>query len=145
MIIAGSGRDSDFLKSTANKTSAASKITFIGHVPRQEMPNLYNKSSVVVLFSAFEPFGAVALEAGSCGRPIIATRTGGPAEIIIHGKTGILVDPKDPKELISSFNQLLQDEELIQEMGNMARSLIVKNYSWHIEASSYQKLYKNLV
>lgn len=143
--IAGTGPFEGFLRTLARKTKNSKKISFLGKIPHYEMPNLYSRSSVVVLNSAFEPFGAIVTEAGSCSRPVIATCHGGPSEIIDNGRTGILIDPDNSRTLRKAFLTLLQDESKARRMGEQARKHIINNYSWAAEAKAYATLYEEVV
>jgi len=67
-----------------------------------------------------EPFGLVALEAMSAGRPVIASRTGGLVDIVADGETGFLVQPGDPLALQQAMNRLLADSDLRSRMGQAA-------------------------
>jgi len=139
--IAGEGPAEKNLKSLARQTD---KIQFLGRVPSPGMPSLYSRSSIIVLNSTYEPFGAVVTEAGSCARPVIATCHGGPSEIIENGRTGILIDPDNPRTLRKALIILLQDESKAHKMGKRARDHIVKNYSWVAEAKAYATLYEEI-
>lgn len=142
--IAGIGPFEGVLRALAQKTKNSQKISFLGKVPHYEMPNLYSRSSVVILNSAFEPFGAVVTEAGSCARPVIATCHGGPSEIIDNGRTGILIDPENPRTLRKALITIFQDELKARRMGEQARKHIINNYSWVAEAKAYATLYEEV-
>jgi glycosyltransferase involved in cell wall biosynthesis len=78
----------------------------------------WRRCSVAVAPSVWpEPFGVVVLEAMTCGRPVIASRAGGLAEIVIDGETGLLVPPGDSRALATALRQLLTDQDLRQKMG----------------------------
>lgn len=142
--IAGTGPFEGVLRKLAQKTKNSQKISFLGKVPHYEMPNLYSRSSIIILNSAYEPFGAVVTEAGSCARPIIATCHGGPSEIIDNGRTGILIDPDNSRTLRKALITLLQDESKARRMGEQARKHIINNYSWVAEAKAYATLYEEM-
>ncbi|TSC61199.1 MAG: hypothetical protein G01um1014107_78, partial [Parcubacteria group bacterium Gr01-1014_107] len=68
-------------------------IKYIGHMPREKLFNYYqNAKALLVPINWEEPFGLVMIEAMSCGTPVIAFRRGSVPEIVIHGKTGFVVD-----------------------------------------------------
>ena len=67
-----------------------------------------------------EPFGIVALEAMQCGKPVIASRIGGLADVVTHGETGLLVPPGDCRALTSAIERLLLDPDLRGRMGRAA-------------------------
>jgi L-malate glycosyltransferase len=68
-------------------------------------------------FSYSESFSMTCLEAGACGTPVIATRCGGPEEIVVHGKTGLLVPVGDIDAMADAMLALASDEALARRMG----------------------------
>jgi alpha-maltose-1-phosphate synthase len=71
------------------------KVEFLDLIPRAHLAQLYQIADVAVVPSIYEPFGYAALEAMAAGVPVVATRTGGLAEIVVDGETGLLV-PLNP-------------------------------------------------
>ena len=65
-----------------------------------------------------EGFGIVYLEANSFKLPVVAGRTGGVEDAVVHGKTGLLVDPYSCEQIASSITHLLQNQELAHQLGN---------------------------
>jgi len=74
-------------------------------------------ADVFVLPSLAEPFGLVLLEAMALGRPVVATRAGGPLEIVVDGQTGLLVPPASPPALAEAIRGLLADPDGRRRMG----------------------------
>jgi len=77
-------------------------ITLAGAVPHDEVPAWIARAHVLCLPSLVEPFGQVLLEAMACGRPVVATRVGGPPEFVPEGG-GVLVDPLDTPGLTAAL------------------------------------------
>jgi len=69
----------------------------------------FARGDVVVVPSRVEPFGNVAVQAMLAGRPVVASRTQGLAEIVKDGETGLLVRPDDPVALADAIAELLDD------------------------------------
>ena len=105
-----------------------SRVQFLGHVQRRDLPSLYQQSSFVVVPSLYEVFGYVCLEAMACSLPVVASRSGGPEEIIEDGKTGFLVPPGDEVALALRINHLLADEALRYSLGKAARSEVERRF-----------------
>lgn len=84
-------------------------VTIVERVAHNLLPVWYRAADVFVLPSVHEGFGLVAAEALACGRPVVATRCGGP-EDIVKGHTGYLVPPRDPEALADAVIRALQGE-----------------------------------
>jgi glycosyltransferase involved in cell wall biosynthesis len=90
LVIAGDGPLRTDLEAAAARLGVADRCVFTGRVPRAEMVDVINAAHVVVSASAAETFGVVLIEAMACGRPVIATRSGGPLDIVTPD-VGVLV------------------------------------------------------
>src|SRR5438128_11263731 len=104
-------------------------------LPREAIIQLYSHATVFCCPSIYEPFGIINLEAMACGTPVVASAVGGIKEVVVHGKTGVLVpfeprsptdfEPADPDkfahDLAEAVNGLLDDPEQLTKMGERAR------------------------
>jgi glycosyltransferase involved in cell wall biosynthesis len=104
------------------------RVQFIDPVNRTELSKLYRESTVCIFPSLYEAFGITALEAMSCGRPVIATRTGGFPDMIQNLVNGILVSPGDIKELSSAIKMLINNSELRDKLGREARVAVENKF-----------------
>jgi len=103
-------------------------IEFIRDPTDSEMRDYYRRCHSV-LFTAFnEDLGITPMEAGVFGKPVIAVDRGGPREIVVNDKTGLLVEP-DPVAFSSAMQRLVNDPGLARRMGqaNFERSEL---YTW---------------
>ncbi len=91
LTIIGRGPDEKRLRSIAPDL-----VTFVGTVTDDELIDQYDKHSMV-LVPGIEDFGYIPLEAAARGRPVVASREGGPAETVVDGTTGLLVAGADPQ------------------------------------------------
>ena len=119
---------------------------------------LYSQAAVFCCPSIYEPFGIINLEAMACGTPVVGSRVGGIAEVVVDGETGLLIDanispemPHDPLDpasfsaaLAEGINRLVRDPELRRRMGAAGRQRVLDNYSWHSIAEKTLALYKSL-
>jgi glycosyltransferase involved in cell wall biosynthesis len=96
-------------------------VHFLGHVPWEQLLEIYRKASLFALPSFYETFGIVALEAMATGTPVVGWRSGALPEIIHDGITGILAAPGDVKRLADAMVTLLQDQDKRTAMGMAAR------------------------
>ena len=118
VTIAGDGPYFSKLLNLAERLGLLDRIKFAGRVGPQELMRLYDQSDVVVVPTITpEPFGRVAVEAMSRGRPVIGTATGGLAEIIDEGRTGYLVRPSCPSEIAEKLLTFQNQRNLVSEFG----------------------------
>ncbi|MEP6714280.1 MAG: glycosyltransferase [Terriglobia bacterium] len=84
-------------------------VSFVGKKMPGEVAQLMGESAVLVLPSRIESFGMVLVEALACGTPVVATRCGGP-EDIVNDRVGVLVPIEDPEAMASGIEQVLSHQ-----------------------------------
>jgi glycosyltransferase involved in cell wall biosynthesis len=84
---------------------------------RRDVLSILKGFDLFVLPSVTEGLGTSLLDAMACARPIVASRVGGIPEVVRHGETGLLVPPKDPRDLAASIIRLLLDPALAARFG----------------------------
>jgi glycosyltransferase involved in cell wall biosynthesis len=146
-IVGGaSDGDEDFLKEMIDLTKTLgleNNIIFTGF--RTDVPALMKFMHVIVHASITpEPFGMVLIEGMAMGRPIVATRAGGPLDIVIDGQTGILVPMGDANELAKAVISLLDKPATILEMGSNGAKRVSKYFNSNLYAAKVGSIYKNL-
>lgn len=109
-------------------------------------PELIAASDIVVHASLRpEPFGLAIIEAMAMEKPVIASRLGGPAEIISEGLDGILVEPAKPQLLATVISNLLKNPKTARELGLRAREKVVKRFNLKDYALTFDTILKNTV
>ena len=104
------------------------RIRYLGYIDRVE--DIYASSDIVVVPSRWqEPLGLIAIEAGACSKPVIATRVGGLPEIVEDGRTGYLVEAQSPAALADAVRRLVANPEQRTQMGEAARERIVSQFA----------------
>jgi glycosyltransferase involved in cell wall biosynthesis len=91
-----------------------------------------------------EPFGLVAVEAMSAGKPVVAVPLGGLAEIVDNGKTGFLVSHGDPQDVAEKVGLLLRDETLAGRMGQAGSERVDEMFLSSHYAAQFGRLYRQL-
>jgi phosphatidylinositol alpha-1,6-mannosyltransferase len=135
VAVAGAGRDRERLERIAASTGAPAR--FLGRVSDEALPEVYGCADVAAMLCRDrwggleqEGFGIVFLEAAACGVPAVAGASGGAAEAVVHGESGLVVDrPGDVAAVASALDQLLSDDARRRSYGVAARL--------HAEAHAY--------
>jgi phosphatidylinositol alpha-1,6-mannosyltransferase len=142
VAIAGAGRDRERLERVAASTGAPAR--FLGRVSDEALPEVYGCVDVAAMLCRDrwagleqEGFGIVFLEAAACGVPSVAGASGGAAEAVVDGDTGLVSSrPRDVDAVATALDHLLSDETLRRSYGAAARR--------HAEAHSYDVLAERL-
>ena len=114
------------LQSFVQRAGLASMVVWRGYVTSHA--DIYESLDVCVVPSQYgEPFGNVAAEAAAWGVPVVATRRGGLAEIVVDGLTGYLVDPPYETALFEKLAALICDQPLRRRMGLAASAHVKQN------------------
>lgn len=141
LVLAGEGPQRFYLRRLARYLGISEQVHLVGWQTGDQLVQLYRQAAVVAVPSLYEPFGLVALEAMACGRPVVASATGGLKEIIGEdGQAGLLARPGDHLALAQQLAQLL-DPELARTTGDSARRR-AERYSWAESASRTVEVYQ---
>ncbi len=116
-LIAGEGPLRPAVEAAA--AGAGSRLRFLG--AREEIMTVYHAADAVVVPSLSEGQSLTALEAMSCGLPVVASRVGGLPEVIVEGESGLLAPPGDPVALGAALRRLAADPPLRQALGAAGR------------------------
>lgn len=110
LTIGGDGPERASLERLAKQLDVESQVNFLGMLTRERVKEEVSKADAFVLSSEYETFGVVVVEALALGKPVIATRCGGP-ESIVNDEVGYLVDVNDVEQMSSAMNQLYRNKE----------------------------------
>ncbi len=127
-LVGADGGASAAVAQRSRELGVESAVSFEGAVAREELPAVYASAAVCVVPSRFEAFGYTCVEAMACGRPVVASRVGGLAEIVEHEREGLLVAPEDPAALAAAVIRLLGDPALGRRLGAAARSGVLERF-----------------
>lgn len=134
-VVAGDGPQRANLETLATKIGVTDAVDFLGYVPDDELPSLYNTADVFAMpnrreGTSVEGFGIVFLEANATGTPVVGGRHGGVTDAVVDGETGYLVDPTDPGAVADAINRLLADDDLRRALGEAGRERVLDSYTW---------------
>jgi len=142
--IIGEGPEKSRLLALTRALNLGGRVLFEGFVPHTQIVRYYQQCDVFCFPTLGEPFGKVVLEAMACGKPVIASNVGGPAEIIEDERTGFLIPPAQPRILAKVILELIADEQKMKKIGANARTVAAQSYSWQSIAEKYHRLYSSL-
>ncbi len=135
----------DLFEKALSLFDKAPKVSFIERdeqgrgISDSDLVSAIQKAKIVVCLSRNEPFGLTAIEAASCGVPVVAINEGGFRESIIDGKTGFLVEPS-PRPIFEKLQELLSDEKLHSDLGKQARENVLAKWTWEKSTSRFLKI-----
>jgi D-inositol-3-phosphate glycosyltransferase len=121
----------------------ADRIVWRDPQPHEVLSTYYRASNVVLVPSRSESFGLVALEAAACGTPVVAAAVGGLRTLVDHGRTGFLVEGRDPTVFAAFAGEITRNDALAQAMG-AAGAAQAQKYQWSISAARLRRLYSDL-
>jgi len=119
--IVGEGPEAARLRALHARLELDGTVVFLGEVPRRVLTVEYVGARCFCLPSVQEGFGLVLAEAMAAGLPVVACRAGAVPEVVIDGRTGLLVPPRDPEALAEALARLLTDEPLRAALGDAGR------------------------
>ena len=144
-VIVGKGPEKAKLETKIRDLEIEKSTKLVGFVSDPELPTYYANCDLFVLHSLYEAFGIVLLEAMACGKPVISSMVGGIPEVVLHGKTGILVPPRNTQELATNIIKLLSANKLAKEMGQYGRKLAEDKFDWDKIVKTYLKTFKDSI
>jgi len=138
-LVIGGGSLQPELEREAQALGLGDRVTFTG--PRRDVARLLAACDVSVISSVKEGMSNSIMESMAAGKPMVATRVGGNAELIADGETGFLVPPRDPGALAEAIERILEDPALAKAMGHQARVRIAERFSVAAMVRSMERLY----
>jgi glycosyltransferase involved in cell wall biosynthesis len=140
-VIVGDGPLSKHLRDVAADVGVVDQCTFLRNLGLPDLVNLYRCCEVFVLpcqtlaDGDTEGFGLVFLEANACGAPVVAGAAGGTVEAVDDGRTGLLIDGRDPQAIASAVTRVLSDRCLRETLKSNGPQWAAK-HSWDLAADT---------
>jgi glycosyltransferase involved in cell wall biosynthesis len=141
--VVGDGPLRQALEEKARALRLNGTVRFLGAVPNAS--SLLPHFDIFVLSSLWEGMSNSLLEAMAAGKPVVATDAGGSPEVVIDGKTGILVPPNDPEALADAMLRLLADRELARSLGEAGRVRVQSEFTLETMVARLEELYDSLL
>lgn len=141
----GTGGDAEaaHARELVDELGLAGRVHFVEPQPHHILSTYYRAADVVLAPSRSESFGLVALEASACGVPVVAAAVGGLNSLVDDGRTGFLIDGRDPVDYAKAVATIVDDDRLRTEMGQRAVER-AHRYTWSFAAARLRRLYADL-
>jgi glycosyltransferase involved in cell wall biosynthesis len=143
--IAGDGSERSRLELLAEQLGIRESVEFVGLLhDASDVAGFWNDCDVAVTApnDLVESFGLAAVEAMACGRPVVATCGGALTETVVHGRTGLLVEPHDTRALAAALLAYLDDVSLMTAHGTAAREWCEGRFDIQRCATAYVELFR---
>lgn len=128
LVIVGEGPLREELEAKSNSLSTKNNVEFRSSVPNDEMPTLYNQSSVTVLPSESEGMPRTVLESLACGTPVVVSKL--PQLEFVESNSGVMVNRRDTEEIANGLYKVLSNDELRKTLGEKGREQVQDRFSW---------------
>ena len=134
LVVIGKGGLGRGVQRAIERFGVEDSVTTVGRVEALEMVRLYAEAEVAVVPSLYEGFSLPAIEAMSCGVPLVATTGGALSEVVGLDGAGILVPPADAGALASGIRDVLDDPLRADQMRRAARERVEARFTWRAAA-----------
>jgi glycosyltransferase involved in cell wall biosynthesis len=135
LVVIGKPRPGGRVATAMDRLGLTDIVKTISGVSDEELARLYGEAEVAVVPSLYEGFSLPAIEAMSCGVPVVATTGGALPEVVgVSGETGILVEPNNPDALVAAIRDLLDNPAEQKRLGDAGRERVIKRFTWEVTA-----------
>ncbi len=133
----------DRARELADRLGVLDQVQLVEPQPHHLLSSWYRAADVVLVPSRSESFGLVALEAAACGIPVVAAAVGGLRTLVDHGRTGLLVDRREPEAFARAIAGVLDEPAFADRLGRAAAER-ARGYTWSTAAARLRRVYTDL-
>jgi len=144
LLVVGGVKDRRYageVRETVRRLGLEKNVFFSGF--REDLPEILALLKVLILASTVDSLGRVGLEAMAAGTPVVAVAAGGLPEIVIDGRTGVLVESVDPTRIAEGAARVLDDPELACAVAEGGRRFVEENYSLESQIRKIERVLEN--
>ncbi|MFH1752158.1 MAG: glycosyltransferase family 4 protein [archaeon] len=148
LLITSYGPEKEKLEKLSKELNLEKNVLFVGTPSFEELPAYYNACTVFCLPAIIDSRGdteggqsMVIAEAMACKKPVVGGNVGGIPDLVIHNKTGLLVEQKDVQALTQAINKLFENKKLREKLATEGYKKILKEFSWEAIAKNHVKLF----
>jgi L-malate glycosyltransferase len=143
LVLIGDGPERSTAEKLVRDLELEKKVCFLGK--QESFVDILQRSHLFLLPSESESFGLAALEAMSCGVPVVASNIQGIPEVVVHAKTGFLVNVGDVSSMADFSIQLLKNEPLHQSFSSACRKRAEEEFEEKTICSRYEDYYYKIL
>lgn len=143
LVMIGDGPERAPAEALVGKLGLEKEVHFLGKLVKVE--DLLPKADLFLLPSDRESFGLGALEAMSCGVPVIGCQKGGLPEVVLHGQTGFLAPVGDVAAMTEYALRILTDDDVRKRMAEKARRRVLESFDAELVVPQYEDYYQQVV
>jgi L-malate glycosyltransferase len=144
LTVAGDGYELPMVKRAASALVAHDRVTFVGRLDRTGAVTLLQNADIYCLPSHGEPYGMTAVEAMSCGKPLVVTDAGGLGWLVDE-RGGLRVPVRDPQRLAEALSALIADPQRCRLMGEHNRARVLETMAWDRVIDRLEEIYSAAV
>lgn len=143
LILIGDGPDRSDTEKLSRELGVSEHVKFLGK--QHALVDLLSAADIFLLPSQSESFGLSALEAMSCGTPVVASNIGGIPEVVMHGESGYVAEFGDIKRMAKYVTDLLGNEKKWATFSANSRKVAEEKFDCKLIIPKYEKLYEELI
>ena len=132
------------LRARVEAAGLTERVRFFGELPIAEVPLWYQRITIYAFTSRDEGFGLTMLEAMAAGNALVAARSGAARQVVIDGRTGILIPPGNVQALVAALEPLMRDPSQAEAIGRRARDRAVDDFGIDGEATAIATFYEKV-
>ncbi len=136
-------REVERIEKLAAGLGVGERVRFAAPQPHHMLSTFYRAADVVLIPSRSESFGLVALEAAACGTPVVAAAVGGLRTLVEHGRTGFLVEGRDPAVYAAFTEQILTTPVMAADL-SVASARRARDFTWPTAAGRLRRIYADI-
>jgi phosphatidylinositol alpha-1,6-mannosyltransferase len=131
----GDANDFENVKKTVQELNLSARVILLANLPRKDMKILFSTCDIYIspnikVDGSMEGFGITAIEAGACGKVVLASNLEGLKDAIIDGQNGFLVESENSEAWAKKITELLEQDSMRNDFGEKAAKFVSENYSW---------------
>ena len=147
-LIVGDGEERQALQALIRSEDLEENVLLLGEKRGEDLVRLFRLCDLYLhtprsIRWNFEGFGIVYLEANACGKPVVASASGGVPSAVVNGKTGILVPEESQQETTAAIDLLLSNKSLYKKLSDNAKRWAAK-HDWNLITRQYERMYRTV-